>query len=327
MRHAIHLSGLLYSLRPVKSTDASAIILLRSSKDPRNKFIHSTSASVEDQNAWLENYFERDSDYYFVVYNNLTGETEGLIGIYDVEKGSGEWGRWVLRPGSLAATESMDLMYKVAFNILNLSSVYSRTLSDNVSVVRLHDAIVGKRACVHRHYTSLNGVTYDAIEHEVSALDYYARIQPELESRSARLFQRSIGGMFGGFRLHHVGVACRSIESDFNTWRILGYEREGIPFEDRIQGVRGLFITHPHCPRLELLENLPSSGTLTRFIESSTKIYHFGFFVDSIASALQALTNFNARLLSPTRLSEYFQTKICFLVLQNRFIIELIESA
>ena len=54
-------------------------------------------------------------------------------------------------------------------------------------------------------------------------------------------------------RFHHVGVACEDIEVESARWLVLGYVRDGEPFEDPRQGVRGVFLAG-QSPRLELLE-------------------------------------------------------------------------
>lgn len=47
-------------------------------------------------------------------------------------------------PESLCSTESVCLMYRIAFEVLGLESVYSRTIKDNTSVVSFHDSYAQK---------------------------------------------------------------------------------------------------------------------------------------------------------------------------------------
>ena len=54
-----------------------------------NRYLHEISPRVEDQVAWLERYFARPDDYYFIVEDADSGEPHGTIGIYDVDKGCG----------------------------------------------------------------------------------------------------------------------------------------------------------------------------------------------------------------------------------------------
>ena len=102
MRHELSLAGAAFGLRPVRDDDAAFIVGLRS--DPElGRWLNPTSPNVADQLAWLARYYERTGDYYFVIERLSNGAAEGLIGLYDVEGGEAEWGRWLLKPGSLAA--------------------------------------------------------------------------------------------------------------------------------------------------------------------------------------------------------------------------------
>ena len=85
MEHSISLTCVRYRLRPVTLEDAAFIVELRS--DPLlNRYLHEISPRVEDQVAWLERYFLRPDDYYFIVEDADSGKPQGTIGIYDVER-------------------------------------------------------------------------------------------------------------------------------------------------------------------------------------------------------------------------------------------------
>ena len=126
MLHDVTVEGRAFRLRPIGNADAELVVKLRS--DPSlNRYIHASSASVADQIAWFEQYYQRAGDYYFVVERLDNGRAEGLISVYDIdeEKTSAEWGRWLLRPGSLGAVESAWLIYRAAFEVLALESVFA----------------------------------------------------------------------------------------------------------------------------------------------------------------------------------------------------------
>ena len=127
MKHGISIDGFGYRIRPVKLSDAQFIIDARLEDSERNRFIHTISHDIEEQERWINAYFEREGDYYFIVENRLTGQPEGLIGIYDVKDGKAEWGRWVIKKGSFAAVESVDLVYRAAFEKIGLEELYCRT--------------------------------------------------------------------------------------------------------------------------------------------------------------------------------------------------------
>lgn len=167
MRHELSLRGEAFGLRPVADADAGFIVALRS--DPElGRYLHATSTRVEDQLAWLAGYYERAGDYYFVIERLGSGEREGLISVYDVADGQAEWGRWLLRPGSLAAVESAALIYRCAFDVLGLDAVCCRTLAANERVVSFHDSCGLTERRLLPAYVSQHGQDWDAVEHRLT---------------------------------------------------------------------------------------------------------------------------------------------------------------
>ena len=66
MKHDFKVKGKAFYLRPVTNNDAKYILSLRN--NPKlNKYINPTSSNIEDQINWLEAYYERKNDYYFIV--------------------------------------------------------------------------------------------------------------------------------------------------------------------------------------------------------------------------------------------------------------------
>lgn len=139
MRHDLELTGHAFRLRPVELSDAAFIVELRARA---GAFLNPGASTVADQIAWLQAYFERSGDVYFVVERADRTRAEGLVGIYgiDEDRHTAEWGRWVLRPGSSAAVESALLVYRCAFERLALQHLRCCTLADNVKVVAFHDS-------------------------------------------------------------------------------------------------------------------------------------------------------------------------------------------
>jgi RimJ/RimL family protein N-acetyltransferase len=181
MRHDLNVEGLSFRLRPITDADAPLVLELRSDAK-RNRYLHPIPPHLDDQLAWFARYYERPGDYYFVVERLDSGAAEGVISLYDVDPQakSGEWGRWILKPGSLAAVESAWLIYRCAFEQLGLQRVFSRTVAENVSVVSFHDScgITAKRL-LPGHF-KLGGKVVDAVEHEVTRETWIA-INPRLQ--------------------------------------------------------------------------------------------------------------------------------------------------
>ncbi len=187
MRHDITIVGHRYMLRPVALGDAPFITELRCNP-ALNAYINSTSSSVDGQVAWLERYFERPGDWYFIIADAATKQLEGTIGIYDYDAGSrvAEWGRWIIRPGSLAAVESALLIYRAAFESLALEAVYCRTVADNKRVVSFHDAAgLRRRATLEKHF-QIAGRSHDAVEHYLDNSTWRS-IRPNLDRLAQRL--------------------------------------------------------------------------------------------------------------------------------------------
>lgn len=187
MRHAYRLEGPAYRLRPVELGDAAEMVRLRC--DPRNaRFLNATSPRVEDQEAWMRGYFEREGDWYFVVERKSTGRTDGLIAIYDHDPAThaAEWGRWIIREGASAAVESALLIYRAAFDLIGLDAVYCRTLALNTPVVSFHDSMGAPRMRTIANGVTIRGVAHDQIEHKV-ARDQWPGISPKLTAMAARI--------------------------------------------------------------------------------------------------------------------------------------------
>lgn len=329
MKHSISISGFSYLLRPAQIEDSSFIVETRTKDADRNKYIHAISQDVSFQEAWMKKYYERAGDYYFIVENLLTGRPEGLIGIYDVDQDrkTAEWGRWVVLPESLCATESVYLMYRVAFEILGLESVYSRTIKENQAVVSFHDSLGAMNKGVLADAFEIEGKTYDAVEHLTDRELWNKSILPKAEKIAKMVYEKMFRREISKMDFHHIGVATREVESEKKIWDALGYISEGDYFSDELQGIRGLFMVAKNQPRIELLENLPSSKTLDLWLDKGVKFYHFAYLVDDIDSMIVLYTRkFRGKLISPKKPSVAFGLKnICFIMFANGLIIELIE--
>lgn len=160
MRHDLRRDGEAFRLRPAEIEDDAFILSLRT--DPTlSQFIGATDASPERQRAWMEAYFGRPGDYYWIIEHRASGRADGTIALYDVTEGRGEWGRWILRPGSLAAVESVLLLSDVAFEDLGMAEIYCRTTLANHKVVAFHDGMGWERKALLPDCTPLG----DAVEH------------------------------------------------------------------------------------------------------------------------------------------------------------------
>lgn len=129
-----------------------------------------------------------------------------------------------------------------------------------------------------------------------------------------------------GYEFHHIGYATLSIERERRSFEFLGYRLEGEPFTDPTQGVAGCFLTGPG-PRIELLENLPAADVLAPWITAGIKLYHFAYWVDDIATAIEWLRGQRAKVTVPRVPAIAFGGRhISFVMLPTGLMLELIEK-
>jgi RimJ/RimL family protein N-acetyltransferase len=192
MRHNYRLEGYAFALRPVELNDAGFIVQLRAAEPHRVRYLHDVAPDVQQQRSWLERYFEREHDYYWVIERLQSGYPEGLIGIYDLNpaEGNAEWGRWVLRAGSLAAVESALLVYRTAFEVLGLDVLSCVTVADNRPVLSFHDSSGLYRLSLLPQHFKLGDQTYDAVKHICTKANWPAvrnRLEPQAQLIGQRL--------------------------------------------------------------------------------------------------------------------------------------------
>jgi len=186
MKHDFTASAFGFRLRPVEIEDAAFIILLRANPE-HARFLNPTSADLGEQIAYLRALFVRPGDYSFVFERVSDGHPEGLVAICDVDESTrtAEWGRWILRPGSLAAPICAWLTYQIGFEQMGLNSLYCRTVMANAPVLGFHDSFGATRGRVLPKYFRREGKDFDSIEHVVLAADW-----PSLRLRHEPLLRR-----------------------------------------------------------------------------------------------------------------------------------------
>jgi len=128
------------------------------------------------------------------------------------------------------------------------------------------------------------------------------------------------------FRFHHLGVACRDIDRELETWARLGYTAEGERFTDPIQKIHGLFIVGLG-PRLELLSPAGPDSPVDGVLARGTKIYHQGFEAFDFDAALRDLPASGGRIVQPPAPAVAFGgRRIAFAMTATLNLIEIIEA-
>jgi RimJ/RimL family protein N-acetyltransferase len=190
MRHSHVIVGEAFRLRPITEQDAEFVVALRSMAG-RSQYLNPISPSVDAQLRWLDDYFKRAGDYYFVIERIVGDRPEGLISLYDVasEEGAAEWGRWIVAPSSLAAIESVVLLMDFAFGTLGLRQVYSCTVAENNATNSFHDGCGFRRAGVQVGRFTMEGRAVDAVRHECASADWTV-LRPALAAKRNKISQR-----------------------------------------------------------------------------------------------------------------------------------------
>lgn len=121
-------------LRSVKEEDAEFIVKIRTD-DKMNNFVHMIDNDVQKEKRWIRSQHKREGDYFFSFIRKKDGQILGNISIYNVKDGAGELGRWLSYGSAIENLESTILVHDFAFNTLQISSVYTQTISDNKKIV------------------------------------------------------------------------------------------------------------------------------------------------------------------------------------------------
>jgi methylmalonyl-CoA/ethylmalonyl-CoA epimerase len=130
-----------------------------------------------------------------------------------------------------------------------------------------------------------------------------------------------------GLAFHHLGVACRNLDAEARALGLLGYEQEGVEFVDPLQGIRGRFLVGPG-PRLEILVAVEGSQVLAPWLKAGVKIYHQAFEAQDFDAAITRLVDRRGKLITgPVPAVAFGGRRICFLMMPNLMLIELIERS
>lgn len=191
MRHNFYIKGFAFFLRPVEIGDAEFIVQIRNKYPERVRYIHPILPDVKLQREWISRYLDRNNDYYWVIGRLDTNQAEGLIGVYDLnsETQTAEWGRWILLPDSLAAIESVLLLYKLVFESLKLESLYCLTVGENAPVLSFHDSCGLPRADLLEKHFMLGDKLHDAVKHLCSR-DTWPAVRLKLEPKAQAIAKR-----------------------------------------------------------------------------------------------------------------------------------------
>lgn len=183
MRHAIQAQDFGVRLRPVRMDDAPFIVWLRNLDYVKGK-VGDSASDQAGQEAWLDAYFKRDGDYYFII-ETLGGIPLGTHSLYDLADGSAELGRWIVRPGVQAAVPSHMVAFAIAFGPLGLKALRNATVSSNRPVISISRKFGFQEVGIEPGGRIINGKPVDMVRFILTA-EAWSRTRPSLVS-AARL--------------------------------------------------------------------------------------------------------------------------------------------
>ena len=125
---------------------------------------------------------------------------------------------------------------------------------------------------------------------------------------------------------HHIGIACERIEDEVKHYERIGYRSEGAIFEDSRQVIRGLFMK-AGTMQIELIEPLSPESPVCTFLSRGIQMYHQAFVSHNLRAAVRTLVDKGSVIVShPKPAVAFGGRQVCFLLLPNRMLIELIAS-
>lgn len=179
MRHNLEAEGFGVRLRPVTMDDAGFIVWVRNLAHTRGR-LGDSAATEPAQRTWLESYFLREGDYYFIIESSA-GRPVGAYGIYDQTGDSAESGRWVIRPDVPAAIPSAIHAFDLAFGVLKLRELRTKTVSTNHQVLSLNRKFGFRQTGVETNSQLIDGKMVDQIHYVLDAATWPG-LRPKLVS-------------------------------------------------------------------------------------------------------------------------------------------------
>lgn len=129
MRHSLTAEGYGLRLRPVRIGDAAFIVWLRNLDYVKGR-VGDSATDVAEQEKWLNCYFEREGDYYFIA-ETLNEIPLGTYGIYDLDETSAEIGRLVIRPEVPAGAAATLLLTDLFYSQMGITQLRGRVVEHN----------------------------------------------------------------------------------------------------------------------------------------------------------------------------------------------------
>jgi RimJ/RimL family protein N-acetyltransferase len=139
----------------------------------------------------LHNLTNNPRNRVMVIISRETDTAIGFIGLHEINWMNrnaalgimiGDKGQWNKGYG----TEAISLMLDFGFNVLNLNSVYLRTISFNARGMRCFEKCGFKQAGVSRQFKFIAGQYYDMIHYDILAEEFKSVYFKDMTERSMK---------------------------------------------------------------------------------------------------------------------------------------------
>lgn len=129
-------------------------------------------------------------------------------------------------------------------------------------------------------------------------------------------------------KVHHYGLATKSIEKSVKTFLSLGYETCSEVIFDPLQGVNLLFLKNENDHLIELVEPVAEENPVSKILsKSGSSLYHICYEVENFEQKIEELKKQRfVQVISPTPAIAFNGRNICFLYNPNLGLIELLEK-
>ncbi len=187
MRHSHIVEGYAFRLRPVEDADARFLLDLRQGQP----YMNIGAQTLEEQLQWLQEYYARADDYYFIIETKQSRSPVGATGLYafDHDRARAYWGRWVVVPKSVAATESALLSLRFAFGTMGLAAVMADVITANSAVISFHHKCGMRDLELRRGCHMIGEKRYDGLIMEMDT-QAFERTDKKLEALATRLARK-----------------------------------------------------------------------------------------------------------------------------------------
>jgi len=170
LRHSSTTQGYGIRLRPVQLEDAPFIVWLRNLDYVRGR-VGDSAEDVESQEQWLNNYFERDGDYYFLV-ETLNTIPLGTYAVYNRVDTRAEIGRMIIRPEVPAIVPATVLLLDLCYGQMGITQLRAVTVAGNSAVHSFLRKGRFKRVEVEQANRIIGGHAINLLHYDQTAEDW-----------------------------------------------------------------------------------------------------------------------------------------------------------